>query len=286
MKKAVKLTEGKLRKMIAEAVKAILESETPILHGEGNGEVYRDDAFVTDWRDNPNDDPNKVKAPYNSYVWNKKFSKHYPTPESFWNPKDTRAYKYTKDLDKIHKEEDKFKKSEDLKTQRALKAADLRPLGNRKGSLNRVGMDENVIGKIVSESIKKVLNEKWYPEDDDDISDYSFGMIAKLTTRNDFELDEETIAKLENIQDEYAEYSDSYVSVMVRNVVVSCDQYGDCSLTIECAVSAPDMPIHEIEQEVEEILWYWVEEQTGKSLASGFDWESEDTVFDRRSRNK
>lgn len=111
-------------------------------------------------------------------------------------------------------------------------------------------------------------------------------MIAKLTTRNDFELDEETIAKLENIQDEYAEYSDSYVSVMVRNVVVSCDQYGDCSLTIECAVSAPDMPIDEIEQEVEEILWYWVEEQTGKSLASGFDWESEDTVFDRRSRNK
>lgn len=285
MKKVVKLTEDKLRKMIAETVNALLESETPILHGEGNGEVYRDDAFVTDWRDNPNDDPNKVKAPYNSYVWNKKFSKHYPTPESFWNPKDTRAYKYTRDLDKIHREEDKLKKSEDLKTQRALDAADSRPL-HRKGSLNRVGMNENVIGKLVSESIKKVLNEKWYPEDDDDISDYSFGMIAKLTTRNDFELDEETIAKLENIQDEYAEYSDSYVSVMVRNVTVSCNQYGDCSLTIECAVSAPDMPIHEIEQEVEEILWYWIEEQTGKSLVSGFDWESEDTVFDRRSRNK
>jgi len=284
MKKVVKLTEGKLRKMIAEAVNKILESETPILHGEGNGEVYRDDAFVTDWRDNPNDDPNKVKAPYNSYVWNKKFSKHYPTPESFWNPKDTRAYKYTKDLDKIHKEEDKFKKAEDLKTQRALDAADKRPL-HRKGSLNRVGMDENVIGKLVSESIKKVLNEKWYPEEEDDISDYSFGMIAKLSTRSLMQLDEETIARLEQVNDENIETESSYVSVMVRNVNASCDEDGDCTLTIECAVSAPDMPINEIEQEVEEILWYWVEEKTGQRLVGGFDWESEDTVFDRRSKN-
>lgn len=285
MKKVVKLTEDKLRKMIAEAVNIILESETPILHGEGNGEVYRDDAFVTDWRDNPNDDPNKVKAPYNSYVWNKNFSKHYPTPESFWNPKDTRAYKYTRDLDKIHKEEDKFKKSEDLKTQRALDAADSRPL-HRKGSLNRVGMDENVIRKLVSESIKKVLNEKWYPEEEDDISEYSFGMIAKLSTRSLMQLDEETIARLEQVNDENIETQSSYVSVMVRNVNASCDEDGDCSLTIECAVSAPDMPINEIEQEVEEILWYWVENITGQSLIAGFDWESEDTVFDRRSRNK
>jgi hypothetical protein len=143
----------------------------------------------------------------------------------------------------------------------------------------------NRMKTIICESIKKVLNEKWYPEDDDDISDYSFGMIAKLTTRNDFELDEETIAKLESIQDENIDYGDSYVSVMIRNVTISCDQYGYCSPTIECAVSAPDMPIHEIEQEVEEILWYWFEEKTGQRLASGFDWESEDTVFDRRNKN-
>ena len=152
MKQIIKLGESELKRMIAESVRGILEGETPILHSEGNGEVYRDDAFVTDWRDNPNDDPNKVKAPYNSYVWNKNFSKHYPTPESFWNPKDTRAYKYTRDLDKIHKEEDKFKKSEDLKTQRALRAADSRPL-HRKGSLNRA-MDES-INRIVSQTLRK-----------------------------------------------------------------------------------------------------------------------------------
>ena len=118
MKRIIRLTENELKHMISESLNAIFESETPILHDEGNGKVYRDDAFVNDWRDNPNDDPNKVKAPYNGYVWNKNFSKHYPTPESFWNPKDTRAYIYTKDLDKIHREEDKFKKSEDLKHKR------------------------------------------------------------------------------------------------------------------------------------------------------------------------
>ena len=70
MKRTIKLNESKLKKIIAETVNGILESEMPILHDEGNGEVYRDDAFVTDWRDNPNDEPNKVKAPYNSYFLN------------------------------------------------------------------------------------------------------------------------------------------------------------------------------------------------------------------------
>ena len=138
---------------------------------------------------------------------------------------------------------------------------------------------------MITESIKKVLNEKWYPESEDDISDYLFGMIAKLSTRSLMQLDEETIARLEQVNDEYIETQSSYVSVMVRNVNVSCDD-GDCTLTIECAVSAPDMPIYEIEQEVEEILWYWIENITGQSLIAGFDWESEDTVFDIRSRNK
>lgn len=289
MGKIIKLTESELRNMIFESVKQIVEIEMPILHSEGNGEVYRDDAFVTDWRDNPNDDPTKTKAPYNSYVWNKNFSKHYPTPESFWNPKDTRAYKYTKDLDKIHKEEEKFKKSEDLKTQRALDAADKRPL-HRKGSLNRVGMDENIISKAVKESIRKTikraLNEKWYPEDEDDISDYSFGMIATLSTRSLMELDEETITKLEQVNEENIETQSSYVNVMVNNINVSCDEDGDCTLTIECGITAPDMPIHEIEEETEEILWYWIEEITGKKLIGGFDWESEDTVFDRRTKNQ
>jgi hypothetical protein len=145
--------------------------------------------------------------------------------------------------------------------------------------------DRNIMEKYITNTVRKVLNEKWYPEDDDDISDYSFGMIAKLSTRSLMQLDEETIARLEQVNDENIETESCYVSVMVRNVNASCDEDGDCTLTIECAVSAPDMPINEIEQEVEEILWYWVEEKTGQHLVGGFDWESEDTVFDRRSKN-
>lgn len=150
--------ESRIKRIVSESVKKVIkEAELPILHGEGNGEVYRDDAFVTDWRDNPNNDPNKIKAPYNSYVWNRNFSEHYPTPESFWNPKDTRAYKYTKDLDKIHKEEDDFKKSEDIKTQRALDAADKRPL-HRKGSLNRAF--ESRVRDIIKEAIDDMINSE------------------------------------------------------------------------------------------------------------------------------
>lgn len=144
----------------------------------------------------------------------------------------------------------------------------------------------NIMEKYITNTVRKVLNEKWYPEEEDDISDYSFGMIAKLTPRNDFELDEKTIAKLDGINEESIETESSYVSVMVRSIKTSCDEYGYCSLTIECAISAPDMPIHEIEQETEEILWYWLENITGKRLVAGFDWESEDVVFDRRNKNK
>ena len=308
MKKVVKLTENKLRKMIAEAVNAILESEMPNPMGGPESRINPYPEYAKDFDDEEPmlPIPNKQRLHTLDRTtdafgdFQKGDHAYYEDgevyPSAEWS--DTNIYgkpnhysQWAKDADEeLEKmQNQRFKNSLDKQWQNTKdiekysRRADLGPL-HRKGSLNRA-MDES-IKRALKESIKKTLNEKWYPEEDDDISDYSFGMIAKLTTRNDFELDEETIAKLENIQDEYAEYSDSYVSVMVRNVVVSCDQYGDCSLTIECAVSAPDMPIHEIEQEVEEILWYWVEEQTGKSLASGFDWESEDTVFDRRSRNK
>ena len=149
-----------------------------------------------------------------------------------------------------------------------------------------IRLRESKLRQIIAESVRRVLNEKWYPEDDDDISDYSFGMIAKLSTRSLMQLDEDTIAMLEQVNEENIETESSYVNVMIRNINVSCDEDGDCSLNIECAVSAPDMPIHEIEQEVEEILWYWIEEKTGEHLVSGFVWDSEDIVFDRRNRNK
>lgn len=158
MRNRIKLTESKLHRVICEAVKSIINeiddaekkaqmdadwksmetphSYFPELGSEGNGKVYRMDSFSTDWRDNPDDNPSRIKAPYNSYVWNKNFSKHYPTPESYWNPRDTRAYIYTKDKERFDRKERSAQRKEDKKFQRALKAADERPL-HRKGSLNR-----------------------------------------------------------------------------------------------------------------------------------------------------
>ena len=145
------------------------------------------------------------------------------------------------------------------------------------------------VGYIVESILKgnrKQLNEKWYPEEEDDIADYSFGMIATLSTRDSLELDEQTIANLQSISEEYCDNSQSYVSVLVRKVTPSCDEYGDCTLSIECAVSATDMPMGDIEEETEDLLWYWLEDKTGERLALGFDWEEERVVFDRRSKNK
>ena len=126
--------------------------QMPILNSEGNGEVYRADAFTQDWRDNPTNDPTKTKAPYTSYVWNKQFSPYYPKPEDFWNKKDTRAYKYTKDLDKINRDKDWFKRQQAKMTQRALQAADERPL-HRKGSLNRA------LESTIRNTVSKILRE-------------------------------------------------------------------------------------------------------------------------------
>lgn len=106
------------------------------LCSEGNGCVYRLDAFITDWRDNRDNNPKHIKAPYCSYVWNRTFSKHYPTPQSFWNEKDTRAYKYTKDKEQMDKKENRLKNKQEKAYIKALKNADIKPL-HRKNSLNR-----------------------------------------------------------------------------------------------------------------------------------------------------
>ena len=142
--------------------------------------------------------------------------------------------------------------------------------------------------EYIDRRVDAILNEdwdNWTPEDDDDIADYSFGMIAVLTTRSDMELGEDAITALQEVNEEPVYDEHSYVDVMVKKANVSCDEDGYCTITLECAITAPDMPIGKIEDETEERLWYWIEEKTGERLVSGFDWESEDTVFDRRVKN-
>lgn len=152
----------------------------------------------------------------------------------------------------------------------------------------KIVMKGKYLKEYIDRKVDEILKESWdnwTPEEDDDVSDFSFGMIAKLETRSYLELSEEAIAKLQEVNDESTEDGYSYVDVLVRSANVSCDEDGYCTVTLECAISAPDMPTSKIEEETEERLWYWIEEKTGEMLVSGFDWLEENTVFDRRVKN-
>ena len=69
---------------------------------------------------------------------------------------------------------------------------------------------------------------------------------------------------------------------MVTKVDVQEDEYGDYDITVNAAVSAPEMPIHAIEEEVIDELWYWFEEKTGLR-AIDIKIVDEQEVFDRRT---
>lgn len=177
-KQVIRLTECQLHKIIKEAVKKIYESwedlggdmfidndtgevmtkqeqmnsdwedlpkttkvDFPILRSEGNGSTYSEDEFSKDYINNYCN-PKRVASPSASYVWGKDFSEYYPTPEDYWDYKNTRAYKYTKDKDTLEKNAKANKKKEQTKYQHALDSADKHPL-HRKGSANRALMDMN-----------------------------------------------------------------------------------------------------------------------------------------------
>lgn len=72
---------------------------------------------------------------------------------------------------------------------------------------------------------------------------------------------------------------------MVTKVNVTPDGFDGYDITVEVAVSSPDMPIHAIEEEVEDMVWYWIEEQTGVRSPRVYI-TNEKEVFDRRSINK
>jgi hypothetical protein len=124
--------------MTADFNNAERETNTrfPILHDEGNGQYYSEDSFATDYRSSQPNGQRRLQAPHRSYAWARDFSKYHPTPESVGNPKATRAYTYTKDLENINRQQEKFKKQQDKKTRHALGQADNRPM-HRKNSLNR-----------------------------------------------------------------------------------------------------------------------------------------------------
>jgi len=50
------------------------------------------------------------------------------------------------------------------------------------------------------------------------------------------------------------------------------------------AVTAPDMPMDEIENETQELVWYWIEEKLGVRSPNVYITD-EKVVFDRRAKN-
>lgn len=133
-------------------------------------------------------------------------------------------------------------------------------------------------------SLKKQLKEAWYPEDEDDISDYSYGSIMKLDVDGVFdELSPERVQELSAIHDEYIDNSDKYTSVMVRKINLIPDGFDGYDVSVEVAVSAPDMPTDEIENETQELVWYWIEEKLGVR-SPNIHIVDEKVIFDRRTK--
>jgi hypothetical protein len=135
-------------------------------------------------------------------------------------------------------------------------------------------------------SLKKQLKESWYPEEDDDLSDYSYGAIMKLNVDGMFdELTPEKVQELQSVKDEYIDNSNNYSSVLVRQILLQPDGFDGYDVSVEVAVSSPDMPMDAIEEEVESMVWYYIEEKTGVRSPRVYIVDEKE-VFDRRSKNR
>lgn len=182
MTKIVRLNACKLRKMITEAVNTILEKKIPNPMGRPEDRINPYPEYAQDFDDEeplfpiPNAQRlHTLDRTTDAFSdWEKGDHAYYEDgevyPSAEWS--DTNIYgkpnhysQWAKDADEeLEKlQNQRFKDNLDKQRKNAkdiekyTKQADSRPL-HRKGSLNRA-MDENVIRKIVSESIKSVLKE-------------------------------------------------------------------------------------------------------------------------------
>lgn len=135
----------------------------------------------------------------------------------------------------------------------------------------------------------KKLNEEWYPDSDEGLDDYYFGAIMTLQINGVFDnLSTEKVEELNSIGKDgkgiYIENERAYSSVMVTKVNVVPDGFDGYDIDVEVAVSAPDIPTDVIEEEVEDMVWLWIEEQTGIRSPRVYITDVKN-VFDNRSRN-
>lgn len=152
-----------------------------------------------------------------------------------------------------------------------------------------LGVPLNKLERVQSNESKntkgKKLNEEWYPEDEDDISDYSYGAIMQLNVDGIFdEVTPEKVQELSAVHDEYIDNANKYTSVMVRKINLVPDGFDGYDVSVEVAVTAPDMPMDEIENETQELVWYWIEKKLGVRSPNVYITD-EKVVFDRRAKN-
>ena len=132
-----------------------------------------------------------------------------------------------------------------------------------------IRLTENDIHNIVKEAVKRAINEEWYPENETDIDDYYYGAIFKFKTDLVyFDEDEQIPENFLNIKDEYIESENTYVSVMVTNIEPEIDETdGSVSFIITAAISAPNMPLDEIEEETTNTVWVWLDNKLNKRFS-------------------
>jgi hypothetical protein len=99
------------------------------------------------------------------------------------------------------------------------------------------------------------------------------------------ELTPEKVQELQSVKDEYIDNANNYSSVMVRQIILQPDGFDGYDVSVEVAVSSPDMPMDEIENEVESMVWYYIEEKTGVRSPRVYIVDEKE-VFDRRSKNR
>ena len=161
----------------------------------------------------------------------------------------------------------------------------------RRNTINERRMSDLFTNRIL-ESVKNKIKGKtaineseYYPEEDDMMDDYYYGMMMTFSIEGRFDnenLTEETVQALTATSEEYCDNSNSYCSVLVTRVDVQKDEFDDFDITVEAAVSAPEMPIDAIEDDAQDQIWYWFEDKTGLR-AINVKIIDEKEVFDNRT---
>ena len=130
--------------------------------------------------------------------------------------------------------------------------------------------------------VRENVYDEYFPDEEQGMDDYYYGVMMTLEPDGLFDdLSEETIQAMNNLKDEYIESERGFCSVMVTKVTLTPDGFDGYDVSIEVAVSAPEIPTRIVEEDVQERVWYWIYEKFGINSPNVKIVDERD-VFDRR----